>query len=90
MRRLVVVVLPALSASGLACNQGGRPFRRQVRQLHPRSAHVNLDSEISQVARSALSKRLGIRWQDRKRGAEQEHARLAGVDSTEVAAQRAT
>src|SRR2546425_11952214 len=30
MRRLVVVVLLALSASGLACNQGGRPLRRPV------------------------------------------------------------
>ena len=40
MRRLVVVVLLALSASGLACNQGGRPFRRPVRPRPPRPGMV--------------------------------------------------
>jgi hypothetical protein len=79
----------------------GPDLRRRINPLHPRvgrvridalfidagdhRAQLELDSQLSQVAPSALSKRLGIRRQDRGGGAEQENARLAGVDSTEDA-----
>jgi hypothetical protein len=51
-------------------------------------ADMNLDSYLSQIPRSALAKSLRKCRQDGRRGAEQHHARLGGIDATEVAAHR--
>jgi hypothetical protein len=49
---------------------------------------MDLDSHDSQVSGSALSKCFWERRQDRRRGVEQDDARLGRIDVTEVPAQR--
>ena len=51
-------------------------------------ADVDLDSHVSQVARRALSQRLGEGRQDRRPGVEQDDSRRGRIDVTEVPAQR--
>jgi hypothetical protein len=49
---------------------------------------MDLDAHVSQVSGSALSKHVGERRQDRRRGIEQDDARGGRVDVAEVPAER--
>jgi hypothetical protein len=50
---------------------------------------MDLDAKLAQVSGGAVSKCLGERRQDRRRGAEEDDARLGRVDVAEVSTQRA-